>query len=61
MIAIIPFTRLIVGTSIGTTASIVPLTLAGIPFMARLVEMALKEIHLELIEAAIVMAHPPSR
>lgn len=55
MIAIIPFTRMIVGTSIGTTASIVPLTLAGIPFMARLVEMGLKKIDRELIEASLVM------
>jgi D-methionine transport system permease protein len=55
MVAIIPFTRWVVGTSIGTTASIVPLTLAAIPFVARVVEGALKGVDLHLIEAAIVM------
>lgn len=50
MIAIIPFTRLIVGTSIGTTASIVPLTLCAIPFVARQIEVALNEVNSELIE-----------
>lgn len=55
MIAIIPFTRLIVGTSLGTTASIVPLTIAGIPLMARLIEIALKKIDRELIDASLVM------
>src|SRR5690554_1801947 len=44
MVAIIPFTRKVVGTSIGTTAAIVPLTVAAIPFVARLVEGALKEV-----------------
>ena len=43
MVAIIPFTRLVAGTSIGTTAACVPLTLAAIPFLARLVETAIKE------------------
>lgn len=55
IIAIFPFTRLIVGTSIGTTASIVPLTVAAAPFFARVVEGALKEIDKPIIEAAIVM------
>lgn len=55
IIAIFPFTRLIVGTSIGTTASIVPLTIAAIPFMARVIESALKEIDSQMIEAALVM------
>lgn len=55
MIAIIPFTRLIVGTSLGTTASIVPLTLAAIPFVARVIETALREVEKPVIEAAIVM------
>lgn len=55
IIAMIPLTRLIVGTSIGTTASIVPLTLAAIPFVARIVEMALSEVDDHLIEAALVM------
>ena len=52
MVAIIPFTRRIVGTSIGTTAAIVPLTVAAIPFLARLVEGALKEVDPGVIEAA---------
>lgn len=55
LILLIPVTRLIVGTSIGTVASIVPLTLAAIPFVARLVETSLKEIEWGLIEAALSM------
>lgn len=55
LILIIPLTRLIVGTSIGTIASIVPLTLAAIPFVARLVETSFKEIEWGLIEAALSM------
>jgi D-methionine transport system permease protein len=55
MIALIPLTRWIVGTSVGTTASIVPLSLAAAPFMARVVESALKEINGEVIDAALVM------
>lgn len=55
IVAIIPFTRLIVGTSIGTTASIVPLTIAAIPFFARIVEAALAEVDRRVIEAALVM------
>lgn len=55
LILIIPLTRIIVGTSIGTAASIVPLTLAAIPFVARLVETSLKEIKWELVEAALSM------
>lgn len=55
MIFIIPFTRLLVGTSIGTTATIVPLTVAAIPFVARLVETSLNEIPWGLIEAALAM------
>ena len=55
LILLIPFTRLIVGTYIGTVASIVPLTLAAIPFVARLVETSLKEIEWGLIEAALSM------
>ena len=52
MIALIPLTRWLVGTSIGTTAAIVPLTIAAIPFMARLVENALNELPHGLIETA---------
>lgn len=55
LILVIPLTRLIVGTSIGTAASIVPLTLAAIPFVARIVETSLKEIEWGLIEAALSM------
>lgn len=59
MVAIIPFTRLIVGSSIGTNAAIVPLTIAAIPFVARLVEGALNEIPPGLIEAAQSMGATP--
>lgn len=52
MIAIIPFTRFLTGTSIGVHAVIVPLTLAAIPFFARTVEIALNEIPYGLVEAA---------
>jgi len=55
MIAVIPFTRLIMGTSIGTNAAIVPLSLAAMPFIARIVENALLEIQHGLIEAALAM------
>ncbi|NLM51432.1 MAG: ABC transporter permease [Firmicutes bacterium] len=55
LILIIPITRSLVGTYIGTVASIVPLTLAAIPFVARLVETSLKEIEWGLIEAALSM------
>lgn len=52
MIAIIPFTRLVVGTSIGDVAAIVPLTVACVPFMGRIFEGSLKEVDPTLIEAA---------
>jgi D-methionine transport system permease protein len=55
LVAIIPLTRLIVGTSIGTTAAIVPLTIAVAPFIARLVETSLREVDRGLIEAAQAM------
>lgn len=55
IIALFPLTRWITGTTIGTTASIVPLTLAAAPLMARLVEAAFKEIDRAIIEAALVM------
>ncbi len=48
-----PFTRKIIGTSIGTTAAIVPLTIAAIPFVARMVESSFKEIPWGVIEAAL--------
>lgn len=59
MIAIIPFTRLIVGTSIGTNAAIVPLSLCALPFLARIVENALLEVNSGLIEAATAMGATP--
>lgn len=55
MIVLIPFTRWLLGTSLGTTASIVPLTIAAAPFFSRLVEAALKEIDRHTLEAAVVM------
>jgi D-methionine transport system permease protein len=55
MIAVIPFTRLIIGSSIGTNAAIVPLALCAIPFLARVVENALLEVNKGLIEAATAM------
>lgn len=55
MIALIPLTRLIVGTPIGTTAAIVPLSLAAAPFLARVHESALNEVPRGLIEAALAM------
>lgn len=54
-IAIVPLTRLIVGTSIGTTAAIVPLTISCIPYFARFVESALLEVNRGVIEAAQAM------
>lgn len=59
VVAIIPFTRLVTGTSIGTKAAIVPLTVATIPFFARLVEAAIREIDKGLIEAARAMGATP--
>lgn len=59
MVAIIPLTRLVVGTSIGTTAAIVPLTLAAIPYTARMVETSIREIPFGLIEAAESMGATP--
>ncbi|GGB19179.1 methionine ABC transporter permease [Allosediminivita pacifica] len=59
VVAIIPFTRLVAGTSIGTTAAIVPLTIAAVPFIARLVENAIREVDSGLIEAARSMGATP--
>ncbi|HQA49784.1 MAG TPA: methionine ABC transporter permease [Syntrophomonadaceae bacterium] len=55
LILVIPLTKLLVGGFIGTVASMVPLTLAAVPFVARLVETSLKEIEWGLIEAALSM------
>ena len=59
MVAIIPFTRFLVHTSIGTTAAIVPLTIAAIPYIARMVETSIREIPSGLIEAAESMGATP--
>ncbi|TYR32487.1 ABC transporter permease [Mesorhizobium microcysteis] len=59
VVAIIPFTRLVAGTSIGTNAAIVPLTIATIPFVARLVESAIREVDPGLIETARAMGASP--
>lgn len=55
MVALIPFTRLIVGTSYGVWAAVVPLTLAATPFFARIAEVSLREVDQGLIEAAQAM------
>lgn len=55
LIALIPLTRLIVGTSLGTTAAIVPLTIAAIPYYARIAEVSLREVDRGLIDAVRAM------
>ncbi|MGY8524859.1 methionine ABC transporter permease [Paracidovorax citrulli] len=52
LVVVIPFTRFLAGSSIGTAAAVVPLTIAAIPFVARLVESALREVDKGLVEAA---------
>ncbi len=59
VVAIIPFTRLVAGTSIGTGAAIVPLTVAAAPFIARLIEAAIREVDQGLVEAARAMGASP--
>lgn len=59
MILVIPFTRLIVGTVVGTTASIVPLVIASAPFVARLAESSLRELNPNIIETAQSMGATP--
>lgn len=59
LVALIPFTRAIVGTSIGTTAAIVPLVISTAPFVARMVESSLKEVPYGVIEAALSMGASP--
>ena len=59
MVMIIPLTRLIIGTSVGTVASIVPLTVAAFPFIARLVESSLREVNPNIIETAQSMGATP--
>lgn len=58
LVAVIPLTRLIVGTSIGSTAAIVPLAISAIPFFARLVETSLHEVSTGKVEAAVAMGSP---
>lgn len=59
MIMVIPLTRAIVGTSVGTVASIVPLVIASFPFVSRLVESSLREVNPNIIEAAQSMGASP--
>jgi D-methionine transport system permease protein len=61
LVAVIPFTRLVAGTSIGATAAIVPLTLAAIPFFARVAETSLREVDRGLVEAAEAMGCAPGQ
>lgn len=59
LVTILPFTRFIVGTTIGSTATIVPLVVAAAPFVARMVESSLKEVDNGVIEAAKAMGSSP--
>ncbi|MBR4080526.1 MAG: ABC transporter permease [Clostridia bacterium] len=59
IVMVIPLTRLIVGTSVGTVASIVPLVVAAFPFVARLVEGSLREVSPNIIETAQSMGATP--
>lgn len=59
LVLLIPLTRFLVGTSIGTTATIVPLTIGAIPIVARMVESALQEVPVGIIEAAQSMGASP--
>ena len=59
MIIVIPLSRLIVGTSIGTVASIVPLVIASFPFVSRLVETSIREVDFGVVEAAQSMGATP--
>ena len=59
IVVVFPLTRLIVGTTIGSVASIVPLVIAAFPFVARLVESSLREVNPNIIEAALSMGATP--
>ena len=61
MIMVLPLSRAIIGTAVGTTATIVPLVAAAFPFVARLVESSLRELDSNIIEAAQSMGATPSR
>ena len=59
IVVVFPLTRIIVGTTIGSVASIVPLVIAAFPFVARLVESSLREVNPNIIEAAQSMGATP--
>ncbi|MFE4812368.1 methionine ABC transporter permease [Peribacillus simplex] len=59
LIALIPFTRTLLGTSVGPLAASIPLSIAAIPFLARLVEQSLREVPKGTIEAAVAMGGSP--
>ncbi|MDD5796799.1 MAG: ABC transporter permease [Oscillospiraceae bacterium] len=59
MIMVFPLTRLIVGTTVGTVASIVPLVIAAFPFVARMIESSLREVNPNIIETAQSMGASP--
>ena len=59
MAVLIPFTRFLLGTSIGTNAAIVSLTIAAIPFVSRVVEQSLKEVDHKLVEATLTLGASP--
>lgn len=61
MVAIIPLTRIVAGTSIGTTAACVPLTVVAIPFLSRLVETSIRDVDFGLVEAAQSMGASPGQ
>lgn len=61
LIAVLPFTRFVIGTTIGSTATIVPLVIAAAPFIARLVESSIKEVDRGVIEAAQSMGASPMK
>ncbi|RQZ62911.1 ABC transporter permease [Burkholderia cepacia] len=55
LVALLPFTRVLIGTTIGVWAAVVPLSIAAIPFFARIAEVSLREVDRGLIEAALAM------
>lgn len=59
LVAVIPITRVIVGTTIGSAATVVPLVIAAAPFVARMVESSVKEVDRGVIEAALSMGASP--
>ena len=61
LVAIIPFTRLIAGTSLGVPGALVPLTITAAPFVARVVEQSLTEVDARLVEACLLYTSPSPR